>query len=782
MRLPRPVAEQRQFTVALTAAVILCGLFAVVLASSLPSDFRQSVSAFGLIVGGLAILVSGLRAARRTTGSRRRTWLLLASAAGIAPLGNLWATAVGADPVKSPSGVGEASLAIAYVLSIVGLVGLTPVRQRGTELVLLALDGIVMGCAVLVVVSITVYSQILESTEGSVAARAVSLVFPLFDVALATVALLLIVRSRADRVFFTMVGVGFLLYAAADLAFAVKAANGTFVFGTPLDLGWIWGYLLLAASAWFPTPGERELPPSGNSDVQGTLLVFGVLLGAVAVQAVSSHSAALTETQMVLWVLLVLAAGIRQTLLTADNAALRHGLEQRVAEQTADLRRMARETETLLTSVGDGIYGVDPQGRITFVNPPGAVALGHSAEFLLGRNAHEIFHGPQPDGNAYPEAGCYITEAIEDGRVSSAEEDTYVRADGSTFPVEITASPLMDEERTRGAVVVFRDVTQRHEVDRMKNEFLSVVSHELRTPLTSIRGSLGLLASGSLVELTPQAERIVSIAEDSSERLTRLINDILDIERIESGKLPMTLVAHNVGSLLDTAATGVTGVAAAHSVRIEVLQSPGRVMADPDRIVQTLTNLLGNAIKYSPPDGVVQVGAEQIRGEFVFHVHDTGRGIPEDKIWKVFEPFEQVDSSDARDKGATGLGLAISRGIVERHGGRIWAESTVGVGTTVRFTLPTAPDVRPVGPGTDGPVVLVCHDDRDVADGYCAMLHERGYRTLTAAVAESLGRATVARPAAVVVDLEVEGTSTMMESLDSDSRTRDIPVVVVEHP
>jgi CheY-like chemotaxis protein len=205
-------------------------------------------------------------------------------------------------------------------------------------------------------------------------------------------------------------------------------------------------------------------------------------------------------------------------------------------------------------------------------------------------------------------------------------------------------------------------------------------------------------------------------------------------------------------------------------------------MADPDRIVQTLTNLLGNAIKYSPPGGAVQVGAERIRGEFVFAVRDEGRGIPEDKLWKVFEPFEQVDSSDARDKGGTGLGLAISRGIVDRHGGRIWAESRLGEGTTVRFTLPTAPEVRPVGPGNDSPVVLVCHDDRDIADGYCAMLHERGYRTLTASVADSIGRAKLARPAAVVVDLEVEGTVTMLETLDSDPRTRAIPVVVVEHP
>ena len=547
------------------------------------------------------MVVGGALAARRASGRKRRAWILLASAAGMGMLTNIVTTAMGIDPVADPSLAGEGGLAVAMVLSIVGLLALPTVRQRGAELGLMLLDGLVMGCAVLVIASIVVYSQILGDDGGSVAARATTLLLPLLDVALATVALLLIVRSDGNRGFYSAIGLGFLLYAAADMAFAVEAAKGDFRFGTPQDLGWIAGYLLFAATTWHPEASAppRETRQQTNSGVRGTILVFGILLAALVVQLVYPKDEVLTRTQTVLWLLLVLAAGTRQTLLAGDNAALRHGLERRVREQTADLRRMARNTEVLLSSVGDGIYGVDLDGCVTFLNPSAVAALGHPAEALRGRRAHDVFHGPQEDGSPYPCSGCYVTEAIDHGLVSSAEEDTYIRADGTTFPVEITASPLIDDDTISGAVVVFRDVTQRHEVDRMKNEFLSVVSHELRTPLTSIRGSLGLISSGALVELTPQAERMVSIAVESSDRLTRLINDILDIERIQSGKLPMSLVPHDAAALLRAAAVEMGGLAGASDVRLEVVATTGRVLADQDRIVQTLTNLVGNAIKFS---------------------------------------------------------------------------------------------------------------------------------------------------------------------------------------
>ena len=368
--------------------------------------------------------------------------------------------------------------------------------------------------------------------------------------------------------------------------------------------------------------------------------------------------------------------------------------------------------------------------------------------------------------------------------MSSAEEDTYLRADGTMFPVEITASPLLDEERISGAVVVFRDVTQRHEVDRMKNEFLSVVSHELRTPLTSIRGSLGLLSSGALMELTPQAERMVSIAVESSDRLTRLINDILDIERIQSGKLPMSLVPRDASALLRATAVELGGLAAASEVRIQIGACEGRVLADEDRIVQTLTNLVGNAIKFSPPGSTVRLETEVAADQVTFSVSDTGRGIPDDKLEAVFAPFEQVDSSDARQKGGTGLGLAISRGIVERHGGRIWAESLLGSGTTVRFTLPRVRDLERVGVDApeDAPVILVCDDDPATVLSFSDMLVRHGYRPLCVADgAEAVARATDSRPAAVLLDMVMPGTSggDVLVQLKRNDRTRNIPVLVV---
>ena len=305
----------------------------------------------------------------------------------------------------------------------------------------------------------------------------------------------------------------------------------------------------------------------------------------------------------------------------------------------------------LLTSVGDGVYGVDHQGRVTFVNPSAASALGYTTGELTGRKAHETFHAPGADGEPFPWSGCYIHEAIQQEVLVQGEEDEYVRADGSVFPVEITASPLLDESEVLGAVVVFRDVTQRREVDRLKNEFLSVVSHELRTPLTSIRGSLGLLAGGQLGELPPRAASLVGVAAQNSERLTRLINDLLDIERMDSGVAPMEVVPLDVQELLEAATEQIDGMATSVGVGVEVGSAEARVLADEDRVIQTLMNLLGNAIKFSEPGSVVRVAAALEGPEVHFRVSDDGRGIPPDKLESIFERFEQVDSSDTRQRG-----------------------------------------------------------------------------------------------------------------------------------
>jgi PAS domain S-box-containing protein len=520
------------------------------------------------------------------------------------------------------------------------------------------------------------------------------LVVPVLDVVIATLATLLCLRSGpGDRAGLALASIGFALFAISDFTFAVRTAHGGYVLGGPTDLGWIAGWAMITLAIVAPDTSENPQiePLIEAAPVAGTTLTFGSFSSAAVLSLVRSEN--IGAAASVLWLTVLLAVTTRQILLIIDNERLRRSMELRVIERTNALRTVTQQSDLVVDSVGDGIYGVDGDGLITFVNPAAARVLGYEPAQLLGREAHSAFHAIRPDGTPYPIENCYVTEAIRNAVITSAEQDFYVRADGLNVPVEVTATPLTvvgprGQNEIRGAVVVFRDVTQRLEVDRLKNEFVSMVSHELRTPLTSIRGSLGLLAGGALGPLSPAATRMARLALDSSDRLARLIDEILDIERIESGVLTFTLARHSARELIEGAVDHLQLLAAGAGVRVEIGAVAGEVNADADRVVQTLVNLVGNAIKFSPRDGLVTVRARK-RGDYVeFRISDQGRGIPEDKLEAIFGRFEQVDSSDAREKGGFGLGLAISRSLVERLGGRLWAENNPDGGATFRFTLP----------------------------------------------------------------------------------------------
>ncbi|MEQ7849216.1 PAS domain-containing sensor histidine kinase [Nocardioides kribbensis] len=708
-----------------TARVVVAGLLVLttlLLLPWLPMGVRGSVTTVALLAAGVLGSASAALRARRTTPRDRRPWLLLAIAGVAAISGNVWSAAMGSDPVSSPSVVGDGLFAVALLIATAGLLSFPTARRRGAELVVMFLDGLVAGGAMLLIVSVLVYPQLLDSSarDGS-AAQALALLLPLLDVVLATVAVLLLLRvSRSQRLGLGLVAAGFLLYAVGDLTFAVRAAEGSFVFGTVLDLGWIAGYAFFGLAAWAPLPSEDEDTGRGLPESIGTMVVFAVLLVAAVVQVTLGESRNPNGAQAVAWLVLIVAAGVRQVLLTADNAALRRGLERRVAEQTEHLRQLARQNELLLDSVGDGIYGVDRDGRITFLNPSAGEALGYTLAELEGRPAHPVLHATTVEGRLVPWEECPVFVAMSTGQVQVADDELLRRADGSTFPADMTAAPLIDDDEVLGGVIVFRDVTQRREVDRIKDEFLSVVSHELRTPLTSIRASLEMVADGHLGPLSAGATRMVTVALESSERLSRLINDLLDLERLETGGATRSHTAQPAHDLLEAAARQIEGMAGSLGVGIEVGRADGVVHADADQVMQTLTNLIGNACKFSEPGSVVtlesgpattataptgttptatdtaaasraaETGAVAAGPQVLFEVRDHGRGIPADMLSSVFERFEQVDSSDTREKGGTGLGLTISRQIVTRHGGRIWIESEVGVGTSVFFTLPAA--------------------------------------------------------------------------------------------
>ncbi|MFN7976066.1 MAG: PAS domain S-box protein, partial [Acidobacteriota bacterium] len=341
----------------------------------------------------------------------------------------------------------------------------------------------------------------------------------------------------------------------------------------------------------------------------------------------------------------------------------------------AALDRARRQSELILESAGDGIYGIDRDGNATFVNPAAAKMLGHEARALIGRDMHELHHHTRPDGSTHPKEACPVLQTLLDGHVRQVTDDIFVRRDGSTIPVEYVSTPIREAGTIVGAVVAFRDVTERREVERMKDEFVSVVSHELRTPLTSIRGALGLLASGDLGSLPEKGSRMMTVASDSAERLARLVDDILDVQRMDSGHITLSRRPCDAIALLRQSADMMAPVAERAGIAIRVPDGALPVNADPDRLLQTVTNLLGNAIKFSPSGSEVGLGAERRDGSIRFTVTDHGRGIPADKLTKVFDRFEQVDASDSREKGGTGLGLTIAKRIVELHGGRIWAES-----------------------------------------------------------------------------------------------------------
>lgn len=360
------------------------------------------------------------------------------------------------------------------------------------------------------------------------------------------------------------------------------------------------------------------------------------------------------------------------------------------AEQ--ELAHLRRQQESILRSVEEGIYEIGLDGVARFVNPAACRMLGFLPEEFLGRNPHGLIHHSRADGTPYPLEECPAFLALQDGKARTVDRECFWRRDGTSLAVDYSASPIVDAQgRVRGTVVAFRDVSERREIDRMKDEFISVVSHELRTPLTSIRGALGLLAAGKLGELDPRGQRMLDIALSNAERLVRLINDILDLERMTSGRAPLELEECSARRLLLEATESVQAMADAAGVRLRVEDGDDPTLrADGHRIVQALTNLAGNAVKFSSAGDEVDLRARAEGPWVVFEVQDRGRGIPPEHRERIFERFQQVDGSDSRQKGGTGLGLAITRSIVESHGGRIELESAVGEGSLFRLRLPRA--------------------------------------------------------------------------------------------
>jgi PAS domain S-box-containing protein len=388
----------------------------------------------------------------------------------------------------------------------------------------------------------------------------------------------------------------------------------------------------------------------------------------------------------------------REIIGTVETAAAPLGQMLARSEEQGRAEKLFRQQQILLDSVADGICGLDGKGQVSFANPAAAHLLGAEASSLAGRQAHELLHGAAPAGRKCKE-DCPLRRAFG-GHAAAAGESRIFRADGSSFPAEYALTPVLDPGRSSGFVLSFRDISQRFALDRLKDEFVSTVSHELRTPLTSIRGALGLLSSGLLGEVNDKAANLLRIALTNSDRLLHLINDILDLERIQSGKERLVFRPVQLAGIVRQALDAMAPVAETAGVKLIHDSTEVEIDADPDRLLQVLTNLLSNAIKFSPSNSTVSVMLRPGVSGVTVSVIDHGRGIPADKLEVIFGRFQQVDASDSRQKRGSGLGLAICRTLVLQHSGRIWAERNSVRGSTFRVFLPyhPSPSKLPVAP------------------------------------------------------------------------------------
>jgi signal transduction histidine kinase len=496
-----------------------------------------------------------------------------------------------------------------------------------------------------------------------------------------------------------------------------------------------------------------------------------------------------------------------------ETAGARSVVSERRREEA--LLKTGALQNAIFNSANFSSIATDEKGVIQLFNVGAERMLGYAAADVLNKITPADISDPREviaraEGLS-AELGTSITPGFDAlvFKASRGIEDiyelTYIRKDGSRFPAIVSVTALRNEEDSIiGYLLIGTDNTARkrveaeqeklderlreknveleaakslaeqtvkrlEEVEQLKNGFLSTVSHELRTPLTSIRGALGLLASGALGTLSGEVLEIVAIAERNAVRLMALINDILDLERLETGKIELEFAQVPAEAVLQRAIESVAAFAQTHGITIEAPKAPFVIWADADRIVQVLVNLLSNAVKFSPPAGVVTIGVAPWESWAEFRVTDRGRGVPVMHRRAIFERFRQVESSDAREKGGSGLGLAICKSIIEQHGGTIGVEVEEGDGSSFWFRVPTSSSV--FAPVVEQPII-VCGDRRGLFE---EVIREAGYAVIAVGNDDAAWRELQRGPVAAIL---MNSDSAVLARIRADRALHCLPVVL----
>lgn len=465
-------------------------------------------------------------------------------------------------------------------------------------------------------------------------------------------------------------------------------------------------------------------------------------------------------------------------------------LEKQVQDRIKQIKKTEAKAQIILETAADGIFTTDEIGTIKTFNPSAERMFNYNSKEIIGKSIDILL------ANTYKkELSQFLSEEYNPcSQKTPIDQDTPkfehemkgMKKDGDVFPIYLSLGKACIEGKKTFTGIV-RDITELKKVEKMKNEFVSVVSHELRTPLTSIRGSLGLVAGGATGDLSDKTKEMVDIAVNNSDRLIRLINDILDIEKIESGKMEIELKPINLLEIIEQTVKSNQGYADQHHINFIIKDDHPeiKINADQDALTQILTNLLSNAAKFSPKDSNVEIIVDRIKDKVQVSVKDYGPGIPENFQDKIFDKFAQSDSSDSRQKGGTGLGLSISKALIEKMGGGISFRTEINEGTTFTIEIQEIEQKERyeiLNINYDRPRILICDDDYDSISLISYLLKSQNFEVDSVyKIKDALELLDKHNYSGIILDLilpDGDGT-TIIEKMKNDEKNKNIPIIVL---
>jgi len=528
---------------------------------------------------------------------------------------------------------------------------------------------------------------------------------------------------------------------------------------------------------------EMLVSPGARSFIAAPLVANGEFMGILAVA--SPRPGAFDPNRVRLFRAVIgqidVAAGNAMVCRLTTEQALELGQMLRLQQQEAS------KDQAILTSIVDGVVVNDADGNTILVNPAAERILGKPGVELVGEDFQapfSVFDDPGK-GEAIEAMGALLS--VPGVGVHKVFKTT-LNVDGRVIHAHL--SPVIAQRHDfLGVVTVLRDITKEVEADRTKNEFVSNVSHELRTPMTAIKGYTDLLHAGSVGSINEEQKRFLSIIKNNADRLTALINDLLDISRVDTGRVRFVPQPVQIGDVISDVVNALACESHAKNqiLTYEVAGGLPELMGDRDRLNQVLTNLVGNAIRYTPREGEVEVLAYPVEGAVRVDVRDTGIGIAPEDLGRIFERFYRADHPLVREAGGSGLGLSIAKMFVEMHGGRVWVESEQGKGSTFTLILPVPVKVegehRRVPPRlmARSRTILVVEDEPDIAELLKRQLEDSGYRVMVL----GSGPAVVTmveetQPDLVILDVilpDADGFE-VLRGLKENIATADVPVIL----